>query len=639
MSNNFFDFGVNGGVAGSSGDDMIDDLLSDDDSVDSLPGVLDEDSVESLPVVGNDSNESLPVVGDESLPGVMDSFLVGVDSLPGVSNGLESDSFGSSRDALFGEDDSIVVEGSLTSDNDVFVDSYGVLENLSSIEGEHVSSVVGEDGSDVDYYRDFLVGDVSKKIISFDSSVDVDNVVDKIVKSSVGKSDVIGDNYSGGVSGSIGDVSVSGSILDGHGVSVEPGVLDDGRVVFGGDFVGDDFIDGGVDDVSLNRSNYFLSSPGTYSGNRDFGMNDGLGNSWFKSDDSSRVGSFELDNFLRVDNLRSNILRSRVGAMSDYININSFDVLDVRRGNSGSVVSVSDMMILDYLSMFRYSKVIHIQRVLGLKSRGAVNYRLDKLFKLGLVRFSENPLMGKVYYLTSQGASISSVGLSAPPKFSTSRVDHHNVINHIASHLWNNTLNVLNLPDFPAHNRFDVKSGELVRGERLVSESMLDSSFNSLTYGDRSAQGAKSVAFSASQDLFTEWSLGGKVSCAPEFVEGNEFLFYLLSKSGSGSTRVKPDLVVVRDRGESRTPACIAVEVELKRAKRDDLEHKIGIYADDLSIYERVVWVVRSKADKNRIQRAIDVYGADAKRKIKVIPIIVGTNQGQGFKKYNLFEL
>lgn len=291
--------------------------------------------------------------------------------------------------------------------------------------------------------------------------------------------------------------------------------------------------------------------------------------------------------------------------------------------------TVGDTALLEYLVKFKYANT-RILRWIKDEPQSKTWRKLNRLKNNGLVESKSLIGVPDLWGTTPSGTALSGYalkpGLRPMPKIPT--ISATMGVNYIAACLWFNTVNVLNLDDFPAHNKtiaLQDDGVDRVRGENLVSELEIRSSLGKeinpssttmRTLGDErlydiiSANVAQAVA---------EWEAGGKVGDGPECSLGNEYMWVLYPTSQLTLSYHVPDLVVKRERGPNGEPKSIAVEVE-RYAKTNDKYDKIMLaYKLNEHLYEQVVWLTPDDKVARALHKAAENVGFD---RYSILPII-----------------
>jgi len=291
--------------------------------------------------------------------------------------------------------------------------------------------------------------------------------------------------------------------------------------------------------------------------------------------------------------------------------------------------TVGDTAMLEFLVKFKFANT-RILRWISNEPQGRTWRKLSRLKDNGLVESKQIIGVPDLWAATQSGIGLSGYsfypGLRPMPKMAT--ISATMGINYIAACLWFNSVNVLNLPDFPAENReiaLQADGRDRVRGEILVSELEIRSSLgkeinpNSTTMKTLGDERLYDVISSNVREEFDKWVDGGKVGESPEFALGNEYMWVLYPTSQLTLSYHVPDLVVKRARGPNGEPRSIAVEMERSMKDTSKYDKIMLAYKLDEHLYEQVVWVTPS----TRIARAIEQSAKNVGlTKYSIVPII-----------------
>lgn len=279
-----------------------------------------------------------------------------------------------------------------------------------------------------------------------------------------------------------------------------------------------------------------------------------------------------------------------------------------------------DMEVLDFLARFKYATASQLRYLHGVKESTMSN-RLSKLKGQGLVEsytiFGPRP----IWFLTKLGEELAGYGL---PGLSTRGIaygmlSHSFVVNHTAANLIGGNLNVLNLEDWPVYNRVKRRTGEVQRGDYVVSELEIQSSFGKLKKGRSELYKPKLMAIR--DKAFRDWDAGGRVGPSPEFLPGNEWMWVILPGATANLAYHVPDLVVKRQRKESGAPSSIAVEIELNQ-KAKGYERVLKAFASEKILYDKLIWVCRSGGPARELGRVANELGLLESGYMDIVPII-----------------
>lgn len=294
--------------------------------------------------------------------------------------------------------------------------------------------------------------------------------------------------------------------------------------------------------------------------------------------------------------------------------------------------TLGDLALLEFLVKFKFANT----RILRWISHEAQNTTWQKMRRLennGLAESQSLIGVPDLWGSTLTGIGLSGYslnpGLKPMPKMQT--ISSTMGVNYLAACLWFNTINVLNLDDFPASNKFmGLENGEQkkVRGEDLVSELEIRSSLGkeinpySSTVKNLGDERLYDVIGSNVRNEIKIWADGGKVGKSPEFLAGNEYMWVLYPEGQLTLSYHVPDLVLRRERGPNGEPRSIAVELERYSKTNDRYDKTMLAYKLDEHLYEKVIWVTPNA----RVARELDAAAKQVGfKKYSIIPIITET--------------
>lgn len=291
--------------------------------------------------------------------------------------------------------------------------------------------------------------------------------------------------------------------------------------------------------------------------------------------------------------------------------------------------TIGDKTFVEFLSKFKYANT-RVLRWISDEPQGRAWRKLRRLKENGLV--SDTSIIGiaDMWKVTAAGAEMAGLGLkpgfTRKPKMMT--IAPTLGVNYLAACLWFNTVNVLNLDDFPAHNRIIPKQEDgrdRVRGEMLISEYELRSSLGKEINPQSTIQknkGNRKLYDVVSENVrkqFDLWELNGRQGESPEMLRGNEYMWILYPRSSMTGEYHVPDLVVKRERGKNGEPRSIAVELE-RSSKANAQYKKIMLsYKLDTHLYEKVIWVTPNARVAEQLKKAAAEVGFD---RFDIVPII-----------------
>lgn len=291
--------------------------------------------------------------------------------------------------------------------------------------------------------------------------------------------------------------------------------------------------------------------------------------------------------------------------------------------------TVGDMAFLEFLVKFKFANA-RIMRWINKESQNRAWRKLNRLRDSGLVHSKTIIGIPDLFGATEAGVALTGYtlnpGLRPMPKNIT--ISATMGINYIAACLWFNSINVLNLDDFPASNRkipVQEDGRDRVVGEMLVSELEIRSSLgkeinpHSTTMQSLGDERLYDVISSNVREAFEAWEDGGKFGESPEFYLGNEYMWILYPQGSLTLSYHVPDLVVKRDRGPNGEPNSIAVELERHEVSGDKYEKVMLAYKLDEHLYKEVVWVTPNTRTARALEMAANQVGFT---RYRIIPII-----------------
>lgn len=310
---------------------------------------------------------------------------------------------------------------------------------------------------------------------------------------------------------------------------------------------------------------------------------------------------------------------------------------DAMNRNSKLKFSEKDRQTLQFLAAFRYATDAQLAHMFSNSTVTAYN-RLHRLREKGLVIDRKIYGARPIWFLTRAGMMVSGMDLPrvTESKITYSMFPHQFTVNNTAANLWGANDNVLNLPEYPAKNQIDAK-GNPVFGERLCSELEIQSSLSRLRMGEKA--GTFRPELRKKIDLaFAQWERAGGVEfgSSPEMMYGNEFMWSLFPPSTVRLAYHVPDLVVMRDRTPDGKPQSIAVEIEINNKPSDRYEKTLLAYKLDTLIYDKVVWVCKSKGPAQKLEQVAKEVGLWQQGRIDIVPVI---SDGKVFTGRDLWTL
>lgn len=308
----------------------------------------------------------------------------------------------------------------------------------------------------------------------------------------------------------------------------------------------------------------------------------------------------------------------------------------LKRGSRSSF-NAKDRETLQFLAMFRYATDAQLARMFSCSVQTSYN-RLKKLRSVGLVIDRKIYGARPIWFLTEAGLLLSGFDLPrvTESKLTFSMFPHQFTVNNTAANLWGANVNVLNLPEFPVRNRVDGK-GEMVFGEKLVSELEIQSAFGKIKMFDKSDV-YRPELLAEIEKQFRSWERAGGVDFgpSPEQVLGNEYMWALMPPFNIRLAYHVPDLVVVRPRNEDGTPESIAVEIEINNKASGSYEKTLRAYRADNRLYKKVIWVCKNIGPARKLEQISKEIGLWQDGRIDIVPVI--TEDGV-FKERDLWMI
>lgn len=294
--------------------------------------------------------------------------------------------------------------------------------------------------------------------------------------------------------------------------------------------------------------------------------------------------------------------------------------------------TVGDSAMLEFLTKFKFANT-RILRWISNEPQGRTWRKLNRLRDNGLVESKSLIGVPDLWGATPAGVAITghnfTPGLRPMPKMIT--ISSTMGVNYIAACLWFNTVNVLNLEDFPANNRIIATQEDgrnRARGEMLVSELEIRSSLgreispSSTTMQTKGDERLYEIISANVREEFTKWEESGRFGESPEFSIGNEFMWVLYPTSQLTLSYHVPDLVVKRERGPQGEPRSIAVEVERYEKDSSRYDKTMLAYKLDKYLYEQVVWITPNTRVARALERSAKNVGFT---RYTIVPIITET--------------
>lgn len=294
--------------------------------------------------------------------------------------------------------------------------------------------------------------------------------------------------------------------------------------------------------------------------------------------------------------------------------------------------TIGDVAMLEFLAKFKFANT-RILRWISHEPQARTWRKLNRLKENGLAESKSIIGVPDLWGATPAGLALSGYdltpGLRPMPKMIT--ISSTMGANYLAACLWFNSINVLNLDDFPAHNRVistQEDGRNRVRGEMLVSELEIRSSLgreitpSSSTMQTLGDERLYDVISANVREEFENWERSGRLGESPEFGLGNEYMWVLYPTSRMTLSYHVPDLVVKRDRGPNGEPRSIAIELERHIKDADRYDKIMLAYKLDKSIYEKVIWVTQRNDVARALANSAERVGFE---NYSIVPIITET--------------
>lgn len=293
--------------------------------------------------------------------------------------------------------------------------------------------------------------------------------------------------------------------------------------------------------------------------------------------------------------------------------------------------------MVEFMAQFRYATSQQMSHLFA-ESPVTTYNRLKELRSWGLV--IDKPIINSapIWYLTQPGMLVSGYDL---PKLTEERITfsmmpHQFTVNHVASHLWGATLNVLNEDEFPVSHRVN-DTGRAMLGDELVSEHAIQSSLSKMR-AFSSADVFLPHIHDTMKREFSQWKDAGATEFgpSPEMMLGNEYMWTLFPPKAAKIKYHVPDLVVARPRNSDMTPNSIAVEVELANKSDAAYRRTLTAYRYSEAIYDHVVWVCRSSAAARKLEQIGEDVGLTQAGRLSIVPIMTTDGVFKGKDLWNL---
>lgn len=298
--------------------------------------------------------------------------------------------------------------------------------------------------------------------------------------------------------------------------------------------------------------------------------------------------------------------------------------------NKVYTLTAEDRDVIRFIGQFKWSISSILMNLNGTTYRG-ITGQMSKLEKMGIVRQVVYPGLGDMMWLpTKMGQDLAGFGYRVYNIPAPGNVAASLGVQHVASYLYNNRVNVLNLKEFPYKGKLQID--KFVQGETLVSEQEIKASLWQEQQKVIEESGYYKAPYNGfyfeqvgnkKKELMLEWKSlikQGYKADSPEFIKGYEFAWTIFpSQAVVGKVFHNPDLVVKRERLSDGSPQSIAIEVERKNNEPEDYAATFRAYANDPNTYKQVIWITPLSRNANKIREGARL----AKFKdYKVLPMI-----------------
>ena len=280
-----------------------------------------------------------------------------------------------------------------------------------------------------------------------------------------------------------------------------------------------------------------------------------------------------------------------------------------------SYISFGDLDILYFIDIVKLASLNNLMYATG-RTKSSIYQQLLKLQRMGITRCLQVFNSPGVWILTNLGRALigSNRKTVKREQAGLGSLAERIYVNHVIACLYSGCLNILNLDDYPVYNRTNYVTGEKVKGEHIIPEMDMMSSYWSKLYEARGAVWVKDnykgetsrIIKNIWETAWRDWENNGrKYDSSPEFEVGNEYL-YMLMYDGIGQGYVLPDIVVRRDRNEDGSPNSIAIEVEKTIKTEEEYIRKLGMYKTDNRVFSKVIYITSDKMIAERIQKCAE---------------------------------
>lgn len=279
-----------------------------------------------------------------------------------------------------------------------------------------------------------------------------------------------------------------------------------------------------------------------------------------------------------------------------------------------SYISFGDLDVLYFIDLVKLASLNNLMYATG-RTKSSIYQQLLKLQRMGITRCLQVFNSPGVWILTNLGRALigSNRRTVNREQAGLSSLAERIYVNHVVACLYSGCLNILNLPEYPVYNRCDPVSGEMIKGEYIIPEMDIMSSYYSKIYDVKGGLFVKDnykgetsrIMRNMWETAWRTWENNGRKVDSPEFEIGNEYM-YLLMYDGIGQEYLLPDIVVRRGRNKDGSPNSIAIEVEKSIKTEEEYIRKLSMYKTDNRVYGKVIYITSDKAIVERIKKCAE---------------------------------
>ena len=294
----------------------------------------------------------------------------------------------------------------------------------------------------------------------------------------------------------------------------------------------------------------------------------------------------------------------------------------------GSYVSFGDLDVLYFIDIVKLASLNNLMYATG-RTKSSIYQQLLKLQRMGITKCFQVFNSPGVWVLTNLGRALigSNRKTVKREQAGLGSLAERVYVNHVVACLYSGCLNILNLPEYPVYNRTNYVTGEKVKGEHIIPETDIFTSYSKKLYELRGSVWTKDnykgesckIVRNAWETAWRAWENNGRpASDSPEFKLGDEYL-YMLMYDGIGQEYVLPDIVVRRERNADGSPNSIAIEVEKSMKSEEEYIRKLGMYKTDSRVYGKVIYVTSDKTIAERVKKCASIIGFT---RFDIVPMI-----------------